>query len=236
MAGGGTTGKLTTPFASNRIVPLAVTVSRAENYEGAVWAAATRPASARTGSVGCVTVSRPGQLQPRSAGETDMITTWRVSTWAATGILVACATTACSSATPIPSPTSSQAAQFRLADAPALLVQCMLSQGTLGRSDSVFSGQSAWLHGESIVITPATATKFIVWYQANRAITVAGKDLTQWSRWAAANDQLPAGVCGTSVSAAALQEQVFAEDSAAGNPWGNDAGQAQAPVSPDVSP
>ena len=164
-----------------------------------------------------------------------MMTTWRVRTWAATGILVTCAATACSSATPVPSPTSSQAAQFRLADAPALLVQCMLNQGTLGRSDSVFSGQ-AWLHGGTIVITPTTLAKFNLWYQANHGITVAGKDLTQWTQWAAANDQLPAGVCGTSVSAAALQEQVFAEDSAAGNPWENDAGQAQAPVSPDVSP
>jgi hypothetical protein len=164
-----------------------------------------------------------------------MMTTWRVRTWAATGILITCAATACSSATPVPSPTSSQAAQFRLADAPALLVQCMLNQGTLGRSDSVFSGQ-AWLHGGTIVITPTTLAKFNLWYQANHGITVAGKDLTQWTQWAAANDQLPAGVCGTSVSAATLQRQVFGKDKAAGNPWWNDAGEAQAPESPDVSP
>ena len=142
--------------------------------------------------------------------------------WATTGILLACAVTACSSGPPpIPSPTSSQAPQFRLADAPALLVQCMLNRGTLARSDSIFSGQSAWLHGGNIIITTATVTKFSTWYQANRAITVAGKELTEWTQWAAANDQLPAGVCGTSVSAHGLQEQVFGKDPTAGNPWGS---------------
>jgi hypothetical protein len=144
----------------------------------------------------------------------------RPRTWAITGILVACAATACSSAAPIPTPTSSQVAQFRLADAPALLVQCMLNQGTLGRSDSVFAGPPAWLHDGNIVITPATVTKFNTWYQSNDAISVAGKDLTEWSHWAAANDALPAGVCGTSVSVTALQKQVFGKDPAAGNPWG----------------
>ena len=139
--------------------------------------------------------------------------------WAATGIMVACVATACSSATPIPSATGNQAAGFRLSDAPALLVQCMLNQGTLGRSDSIFSG-SAWLHGGSIIITPATVTKFSTWYQANGAITVDGKDLSAWARWAAANDQLPAAICGTSTSASVMQRQVFKKDPAAGNPWG----------------
>ena len=142
-------------------------------------------------------------------------------TWATLGILLACAVTACSSGLPpVPSPTSSQAPQSRLADAPALLVQCMLNQGTLARSDSIFSGQSAWLRGGNIVITAATVTKFGTWYQVNGTITVAGKDLTEWTQWAAANDQLPAGVCGTSVSARALQKQVFGKDPTAGNPWG----------------
>jgi hypothetical protein len=142
-------------------------------------------------------------------------------TWATIGVLLACGVTACSSGPPpVPSPTSSQAPQLRLADAPALLVQCMLNQGTLARSDSIVSGQSAWLHGGNIIITTATVTKFSTWYQANRAITVAGKDLDQWTQWAAANDQVPAGVCGTSVSAHALQKQVFGKDPTAGNPWG----------------
>lgn len=141
---------------------------------------------------------------------------WR---WAPAGILLACALTACSTATPIPSPTSSGAAQFRASDAPALLVQCMLSQGTLGQTDSIFSGPPSWLRGADVIITPATAAKFDTWYKSNNGITVAGKDLAEWTQWAASNDQLPPPVCGTSVTAHELQKKVFGKDPAAGNPW-----------------
>ena len=151
------------------------------------------------------------------------------SRWAATGrrgrcaaacAVVGCVVTACSPGPPpIPSPTSSQAGQFRNSDAPALLVQCMLSQGTLGRSDSIFSGSPGWLRNGNIVITAGTQAKFNTWYRANSGISVAGKTLSQWVQWTAANDQLPAAVCGSSVTAAALQRQVFGKDPAAGNPW-----------------
>jgi len=76
------------------------------------------------------------------------------------------------------------------------------------------------LHGGNVVITPATAAEFNTWYQANDAISVAGKDLTEWSQWAAANNMLPSGVCGILASAATLQEQVFGKDPAVGDPWG----------------
>jgi hypothetical protein len=95
----------------------------------------------------------------------------------------------------------------------------MLDQGTLGRSDSVFSGSPSWLRNGNIFITPVTAAKFNAWYRANDGISVAGKTLSQWTQWAAANDELPAAVCGPSVSASALQRQVYGEDAAAGNPW-----------------
>jgi hypothetical protein len=141
--------------------------------------------------------------------------------WPIIGALIACAAAACSSSPPpVPSPTSSQAAQSRAADAPALLVQCMLNQGTLGRSDTIFSGPPAWLHDGNILITPSTAATFDTWYQANHAITVAGQDLTAWAAWAAAHDELPPQVCGPSVSASVLQKQVFGKDPAAGDPWG----------------
>ena len=106
-------------------------------------------------------------------------TTARLGWWAAAGIALGCAVTACSSAPPpIPTPTSSQAGQFRSSDAPALLVQCMLSQGTLGRSDSIFSGSPGWLRDGNIVITAGTAAKFSAWYRANDGISVAGKSLS----------------------------------------------------------
>ena len=57
------------------------------------------------------------------------------------------------------------------------------------------------------------------WYRANDGISVAGKILSEWTQWAAANDQLPAAVCGPSASASALQKQVFGKDPAAGDPW-----------------
>jgi hypothetical protein len=140
-------------------------------------------------------------------------TTARLGRWAAVGLVLGCAATACSSGPPpIPSPTSSQAGQFRSSDAPALLVQCMLSQGTLGRSDSIFSGSPGWLRNGSIVITAGTAAKFDAWYRANDGISVAGKTLSEWAQWTA--------VCGSSVSASALQRQVYGKDPAAGNPWG----------------
>ena len=147
--------------------------------------------------------------------------TARLGRRAAAGLVLGCAVTACSSGpAPIPSPTSSQAGQFRSSDAPALLVQCMLSQGTLGPSDSIFSGSPGWLRDGNIVITAGTAANFSAWYRANDGISVAGKTLSEWTQWAAANDQLPAAVCGSSVSASTLQRQVFGKDPTAGNPWG----------------
>ena len=146
--------------------------------------------------------------------------TGRMGRCAAACAVLGCAVTACSPGPPpIPSPTSSQAGQFRNSDAPALLVQCMLSQGTLGRSDSIFSGSPGWLRNGNIVITAGTEARFDTWYRANSGISVAGKTLSQWVQWTAANDQLPAAVCGSSVTAAGLQRQVFGKDPAAGNPW-----------------
>ena len=88
----------------------------------------------------------------------------------------------------------------------------MLSQGTLGRSDSIFSGSPGWLRDGNIVITAGTAANFSAWYRANDGISVAGKTLSEWTQWAAGNWSL--------VSASTLQRQVFGKDPTAGNPWG----------------
>ena len=71
----------------------------------------------------------------------------------------------------------------------------MLTQGTLGRSDSIFSGPPSWLRDGNIVITAATEAKFDTWYRANSGISAAGKTLTEWAQWAAARTQ-PRGTRG----------------------------------------
>jgi hypothetical protein len=81
------------------------------------------------------------------------------------------------------SPTDSHAYGLRYGDAPALLVQCGLSSGT---------------------IKPQTST------------VIGGKSLSDWQQWAAEHDALPPQVCGTSVSASALQAKI---DPGQPNPW-----------------
>ena len=146
----------------------------------------------------------------------------------AAGLVLACGIAACSSASTstlapsgTPSPSGSQATELRFADAPALLVQCMLDRGTLKPSDSALAGQSSWLHGTDIVLTPTSASQFTAWFAGYDGTVVAGQNLTGWAQWAAVHDQLPAAVCGSSVSASALQMKVFAADPAAGDPWGS---------------
>jgi len=150
-----------------------------------------------------------------------------------------------------PHPThAADPAAVRLADAPALLVQCAIRTAGL-RPD----GQS-WLRGTSVHITSANATDFQDWFRAHDApgpypqtFVIDGHrthylafgatwvrrghlwvpthtarnspqaertSLYAWSLWAAARDRLPPAVCGTSVTAAGLQAQVYG---APGNPW-----------------
>src|SRR6202000_1265534 len=116
----------------------------------------------------------------------------RVGRWAAAGVVLGGALTACSSGPPTdPSTTSRQAAEYRSTDAPALLVQCMLTQGTLGLTDSIFDGSPGWLRAGNVVITAGTATSFNTWFQAHDKIIAGGQSLAQWTQWAAANDKLP---------------------------------------------
>lgn len=72
-----------------------------------------------------------------------------------------------------------------------------------------------------IVLIPTSASQFTAWFAGYDGTVVAGQNLTGWAQWAAVHDQLPAAVCGSSVSASALQKKVFAADPAAGDPWGS---------------
>ena len=141
-------------------------------------------------------------------------------------------------------------AAVRLADAPALLVQCAI------RTAGLRPGSQSWLHGSSVRITTTNAVDFRNWFAVHDApgpysqtfmidghrthylafgatwvpkgglwvpTHTARNDpvaqhtsLYAWSVWAAAQDRLPPLVCGTSVTAAGLQAQIFGPS---GNPW-----------------
>ena len=150
-----------------------------------------------------------------------------------------------------PHPThSANPAAVRLADAPALLVQCAISTAGLR------PGSQSWLQGSSVRITATNAVDFQNWFRTHDApgpysqtFVIDGRrthylafgatwvrkgglwvpthtarndpvaqhtSLYAWSLWAAAQDRLPPLVCGTSVTAAGLQAQVFGPSS---NPW-----------------
>jgi hypothetical protein len=97
----------------------------------------------------------------------------------------------------------------RYDEAPALLVQCGLSHGTIKPQ----TGQPWYADGKVLPLTGSGSdnhdAEFSTWWDANSTITVGGMTLSGWREWAASNDKLPPAVCGPSVSASALQAQVF---------------------------
>ena len=151
---------------------------------------------------------------------------------------------------PTPSPHAGDPATIRLADAPALLVQCAIRQAGLR------PGSQNWLNGPNVRITPTNAANFEAWFHAHdtpgpypQTFVIDGHQthylafgatwlhqgghwvpahtarndpqaqrtsIYAWSLWAAAQDRLPPVVCGTSVTARALQAEVFGP---ASNPW-----------------
>ena len=151
---------------------------------------------------------------------------------------------------PTPAPHAGDPATIRLADAPALLVQCAIRQAGLR------PGSQDWLNGRSVRITSTNAANFETWFHSHdtpgpypQMFVIDGHQthylafgatwlhqgghwvpahtarndpqaqrtsIYAWSLWAAAQDRLPPAVCGTSVTARALQAKVFG---AAANPW-----------------
>jgi hypothetical protein len=152
-----------------------------------------------------------------------------------------------------PKPTVARAGELpsvRLADAPALLVQCAIRQAGLR------PGSQSWLRGLNVRISAQTADSFTTWFRGHdtpgpyqQTFVIDGHrthylafgatwldkngqwvpahtalddpqaqrtSIYAWSVWAAAQDRLPPVVCGTSVTASALQDQVFGP---VGNPW-----------------
>ena len=104
----------------------------------------------------------------------------------------------------------------RYDEAPALLVQCGLSHGTIKPQ----TGQPWYADGKVLPLSGSGSddhdAEFSTWWDANETITIGGMTLSGWREWAASNDKLPPAVCGPSVSASALQAQVFPGQP---NPW-----------------
>jgi hypothetical protein len=104
----------------------------------------------------------------------------------------------------------------RYDEAPALLVQCGLSHGTIKPQ----TGQPWYADGKVLPLSGTGSddhdAEFSTWWDANSTITIGGMTLSGWREWAASNDKLPSAVCGPSVSASALQAQVFPGQP---NPW-----------------
>jgi hypothetical protein len=154
---------------------------------------------------------------------------------------------------PKPTPTAARAGELpsvRLADAPALLVQCAIRQAGLR------PGSQNWLQGLNVHINTQDADSFTTWFRSHdtpgpypQTFVIDGHrthylafgatwlhkngqwvpahtalddpqaqrtSIYAWSLWAAAQDRLPPQVCGNSITASALQDQVFGP---VANPW-----------------
>jgi hypothetical protein len=114
------------------------------------------------------------------------------------------------------SPTDSHALGLRYGDAPALLVQCGLSSGTIKPP----TGQPWYSNGKVLPLSgngaDSHAAELSTWWDAHSGTVIAGKSLSDWQLLAAQQDALPAQVCGTSVSASGLQAKIYPGQP---NPW-----------------
>ena len=140
----------------------------------------------------------------------------------------------------------------RLADAPALLTQCLVNQSGLRPGTGL-----SWFSGGRVTVNTGNASDFQTWWQAHdkpgpypQTFRIAGHQthylefgtpwvkqgslwvpahsgdtnpkalqysLIAWANWTAVNGKLPAGICGPSVTATQLQDEVFGNSTP--NPW-----------------
>jgi hypothetical protein len=134
------------------------------------------------------------------------------------GLAAGCSSSPSSAPAPAGSPTGTAQAADRLGEAAALIVQCTLTQGLMKPPTGLVTpaGQTPWLKGTKLVLTAANAATFSEWYNGVAGTKVAGEELGEWVQTTADSGKLPAAVCGTSVTAAELQKQVFADDPSVG--------------------
>jgi hypothetical protein len=112
--------------------------------------------------------------------------------------------TAGESSAAAPTPTASQAALRRQAEAPALVSQCALNRGIIKASLPSSLGREGKIN-PGIGDTPA----FVSWYNNISPVMVDNQQLFAWTEWAVTNARLPPAVCGTSASATQLARQLF---------------------------
>jgi hypothetical protein len=140
---------------------------------------------------------------------------------AVAGLAVLAALTGCASSSSS-SGASDKLEAERLADAPAILVECVIERGSVLGSFTQSMLRAPWISADRVAITQANAPEFDAWYRAHDSVAVAGKSLSAWQQWTAQNNKLPAAVCGPDASdPSGMQHEVFSGDPAAGNPWGN---------------
>jgi len=121
-----------------------------------------------------------------------------------------------SSSSPSPSPTSSENGfvGLRLAEAPALIMQCSFDRGIVKPPSGL-----PFMSAGKLAISASNESDFNSWFSANGSLTIDGKDLGMWAYWAADNDELPTAVCGKSASARTLHNEIYAHDSGRVDPW-----------------
>ena len=164
----------------------------------------------RVAPVGGLTVSMSARLPQVPAA---------VAGVAVVAVIAGCASSSSGSSS---SGSSGQLEAARLADAPAILVECVIERGSVLGSFTRSMLRVPWISDDRVAITKANAPEFETWYRAHDSVAVAGQSLADWQQWSARNDKLPAAVCGPdATSPSGMQREVFSGDPAAGNPWGN---------------
>lgn len=156
-----------------------------------------------------------GLTLPRKAGRRPRFSALLHAT---TGLALLVVAAGCSSG-----PSAATLAQRR-ADAAPLLAECVLEENLLAgpAEESLSPTRTPWLRDGGVLITPSDAPAFNAWYRSVAGDKVRGESLTAWQQWSALNDRLPAALCGSDGAApGAMQKQVYADDPAAGDPWGS---------------
>lgn len=105
----------------------------------------------------------------------------------------------------------------RYGEAPALLAQCGISNGTIKPP----TGQPWYRDGKVLPLSGSAAAgqhdaELSSWWDSSKESHIGGRTLSDWSEWAASNDRLPTAVCGSGASASSLAAQIYPGQS---NPW-----------------